>query len=302
MKELNNRHRRPGITGPIILISLGVIFLLNNMGFIGLNLWDVIMRFWPILLIAMGLDILIGRRSAWGAAIAVVVVLALLAGGIVFFDNQAQWTYAAEKFEIPLGNVEEATISLDPALGYLLVDALPKGSNVLLRGEVRPFSGEEIGKTVDISGTRATIDLRTEGVIVAPFFGGWSDQPSWDFALHPEVATDLIVDFGVGKAELDLQDLQIGDIHVEQGLGQMILLLPSADNMDINLDGGIGEIQVVIPEDVGVRIRAGVGIGNVLVPSDYTRDGDFYISPGYAAAENQIEMVIDLAIGSVQVR
>jgi len=299
---MNNRHRRPGITGPIILISLGVLFLLNNLGFIELNLWDVIMRFWPILLIAIGLDILIGRRSAWGAAIAAVVVLAILAGGIVFFDNQAQWTYASENFEIPLGNVEEATISLDPGLGYLLVDALPKGSNVLLRGEIRPFSGDEIGKTVDISGTRATIDLRTEGVIVAPFFGGWSDQPSWDLALHPEVATDLFVDFGVGKAELDLQDLQIGEIHVEQGLGQMILLLPSADNMDINLDGGIGEIRVVIPKDVGVRLRAGVGIGNVQVPSDFTRDGDFYLSPGYAAAENQIEMVIDLGIGSVQVR
>ena len=299
---MNDHHPRPGITGPIILISFGVIFLLNNLGFIELNLWDVILRFWPILLIAIGLDILIGRRSAWGAVIAVVVVLAILAGGIVFFDNQSKWTYAAEKFEIPLGNVEEATISLDPALGYLLVDALPKGSNVLLRGEVQPFSGEEIGKTVDITGTRATIDLRTEGVIVAPFFGGWSDQPSWDLALHPEVATDLIVDFGVGKAELDLQDLQIGEIHVEQGLGQMILLLPSTDNMDINLDGGIGEIQVVIPEDVGVRFRAGVGIGNVLVPSDYTRDGDFYLSPGYAAAENQIEMVIDLGIGSVHVR
>jgi len=82
----------------------------------------------------------------------------------------------------------------------------------------------------------------------------------------------------------------------------MILLLPSADNMDINLDGGIGEIRVVIPKDVGVRLRAGVGIGNVQVPSDFTRDGDFYLSPGYAAAENQIEMVIDLGIGSVQVR
>ncbi len=299
---MNDSHRRPGITGPIILISFGVIFLLNNLDLIELNLWDVIMRFWPILLIAIGLDILIGRRSAWGAVIAAAVVLAILAGGIVFFGSQSQWTYESENFEIPLGNVEEATVSLDPALGYLLVDALPKGSNVLLRGEVRPFSGEEIGKTVDISGTRATIDLRTEGVIVAPFFGGWSDQPSWDLALHPEVATDLIVDFGVGKAELDLQDLQIGEINVEQGLGQMILLLPSMDNMDINLDGGIGEIRVVIPEDVGVRFRAGVGIGNVLVPSDYTRDGDFYLSPGYAAAENQMEMVIDLGIGSVHVR
>jgi hypothetical protein len=299
---MNDRHRRPSIAGPIILISIGVIFLLNNLDVIELNVWDVIMRFWPILLIAIGLDILIGRRSAWGAAIAVVVVLAILAGGIIFFDNQSQWTYASENFEIPLGNAEEATFSLDPALGYLLVDALPRGSKLLLQGEVRPFSGEEIGKTVDFSGTRATIDLRTEGVIVAPFFGGWSDQPSWDLALHPEVTTDLIVDFGVGKAELDLQDLQINEIHVEQGLGQMILLLPSMDNMDIILEGGIGEIQVVIPEDVGVRLRAGVGIGNVLVPSDYTHDGDFYLSPGYAAAVNQIEMVIDLGIGSVRVR
>ncbi len=299
---MKDRHPRPSIAGPIILISFGVIFLLINLDVIELSAWDVIMRFWPILLIAIGLDKLIGRRSAWGAAIAVVMVLAILAGGIIFFDNQSQWTYASENFEIPLGNAEEATISLDPALGYLLVDALPMGSNVLLRGDVQPFSGEEIGKTIDFTGTQATIDLRTEGVIVAPLFGGWSNQPSWDLSLHPGVFTYLIVDLGVGKAELDLHDLQIGEMHVEQGIGQMIIMLPSTDNMDVNLEGGIGEIQVVIPEDVGARIRAGVGIGNVLVPSDYTRDGDFYVSPGYAAAVNHIEMDIDLGIGSVRVR
>lgn len=299
---MNDRHRRPSITGPVILIALGVIFLLNNLDLIELNAWDVVLRFWPILLIAVGLDILIGHRSAWGAAIAVVVVLAILAGGIVFFDNQPRWTYAPESVEIPLRNVENATVTLDPALGYLFIDALPKGSPTLVQGEVRPFSGEEISETVDFSGKRATIDLRTEGVIFMPFFSGWSNQPSWDLALHPGVTTDMIVDFGVGKAELDLRDLQIGEIKVEHGIGQTILLLPSADNMDIVLGGGIGEIRVVIPKDVGVRLRADVGIGNVLVPSDYTRDGDFYLSPGYAAAGKQIEMVIDLGIGSVQVR
>jgi hypothetical protein len=299
---MNDRHRRPSITGPIILISFGVFILLNNLGVIELNAWDIIMRFWPILLVAIGLEILIGRRTAWGAAIAILVVLAILVGGIVFFGNQSQRTFASENFEIPLGNTEEATISLDPALGYLLVDSLPMGSNVLLQVDVRPFPGEEITKIVDFSGTRATIDLRTEGVIVMPIFDGMSDRPSWGLALHPDVATDLNLNFGVGKAKLDLQNLQIGDIHVEQGIGQMILLLPSEDNMDVNLEGGIGEIRVVIPENVGVRLSADVGIGNVLVPSDYTRDGDFYLSPGYTAAGNQIEVVIDLGIGSVQVR
>ncbi len=299
---MNNRYRRPSITGPVILITLGVIFLLNNLGMIELNAWDVIMRFWPILLIAVGLDILIGHRSAWGAAIALVVVLAILAGGIVFFDNQPRWTYASESVEIPLGNVKNATVTLDPALGYLYVDALPKESKVLAQGEVRPFSGEEISETVDITSMRATIDLRSKDFIMMPFFSGWSDQPSWDLALHPGVVTDLIVDFGVGKAELDLRDLQIGEIQVEHGIGQTILLLPSADNIEVYLDGGIGEIRVVIPKGVGVRLRANVGIGNVQVPSDYTRDGDFYLSPGYAAAGKQIEMEIDLGIGSVQVR
>ncbi len=251
---MNNRYRRPSITGPVILIALGVIFLLNNLGLVELNVWDVVVRFWPILLIAVGLDILIGHRSAWGAAIALVVVLAILAGGIVFFDNQPQWTYAVERVEIPLGNVEHATVTLDPAIGYLLVDALPKGSKELVKGEVRPFSGEEFGETVDFSSTHATIDLRTKNVIVVPFFSARIDQPSWDLALNPSVVTDMIVDFGVGKVELDLRDLQIGEIQVGHGVGQTILLLPSADNMDIVLEGGIGEIRVVIPKDVGVRL------------------------------------------------
>ncbi len=299
---MNDRYRRPSITGPVILIALGVIFLLNNLGLVELNAWDIVLRFWPILLIAVGLDILIGHRSAWGSAISLVVILAILAGGIVFFDNQPRWKYAVQSVEIPLGNVGNATVTLDPAVGYLLVDALPKGSKALIKGEVRPFSGEEIGETVDFSGTRATIDLWTKGVIVVPFFSEWSDQPSWDLALHPGVAIDMVVDFGVGKAELDLRDLQIGELLVKHGVGQTILLLPAADNMDIVLEGGIGEIRVVIPKDAGVRLRADVGIGNVQVPSDYTRDGDFYLSPGYAAAEKQIEVVIDLGIGSVQVR
>lgn len=299
---MNSRYRRPSITGPVILIALGVIFLLNNLGLIELNVWDVVMRFWPILLIAVGLDILIGHRSAWGAAIALIVVLAILAGGIVFFDKQPRWTNASEKIEIPLRNVENAIVTIDPALGYLHLGALPKGAHTLVEGDVRPLIGEEISETIDFSGTRATVDLRTKGFIVVPFFSGWSGQPSWDLALHPGVAIDMIVDFGVGKVELDLRDLQIGEIQAEHGIGQLILLLPPEANDDIFLKGGIGEILVVIPKNVGVRLSADVGIGNVRVPSGYARDGDFYISPGYAAAEKQIEMVIDLGIGSVQVR
>jgi hypothetical protein len=40
----------------LILIALGVLFLLKNLGIISGSVWDI---FWPILLIVLGLEILI---------------------------------------------------------------------------------------------------------------------------------------------------------------------------------------------------------------------------------------------------
>ena len=45
----------PRLFWPIILIGVGVIFLLNNLGVITGSPWEVIWRLWPVLLIALGL-------------------------------------------------------------------------------------------------------------------------------------------------------------------------------------------------------------------------------------------------------
>lgn len=62
---------------PLILIGLGLFFLLSNLGLISWNFWEAVGRLWPIFLIAMGLDLLIGRRSLL-ASLAVVGATAVL--------------------------------------------------------------------------------------------------------------------------------------------------------------------------------------------------------------------------------
>ncbi len=85
MEQQQHYHgRRGGFAWPLILIALGVIFLLSNMGMLNWNVWDVIWRLWPVLLIAIGLDILFGRRSALGSLIALVLVIAVIAGAVWF--------------------------------------------------------------------------------------------------------------------------------------------------------------------------------------------------------------------------
>jgi lia operon protein LiaF len=73
---------RGSLAGPAVLIGLGIVFLLNNLGYLGWGIWDTLLRLWPVLLIAVGLDLLIGRRSALGSALLALLVVAALGAAI----------------------------------------------------------------------------------------------------------------------------------------------------------------------------------------------------------------------------
>lgn len=54
------RHRGNLPVGPIVLIALGVVFLLNTLGFWSI---DRLLRFWPVILIAAGVYMLYARLA-----------------------------------------------------------------------------------------------------------------------------------------------------------------------------------------------------------------------------------------------
>ena len=49
-----HKTKRPSLLGGLLWIGLGVLFLLRNLS-IGPDLWSMIARYWPILLILLGL-------------------------------------------------------------------------------------------------------------------------------------------------------------------------------------------------------------------------------------------------------
>ena len=50
---MSHKHR-PSLLGALIWIGIGVLFLLQNFGF-GPNVWSLARRYWPVLLILLGL-------------------------------------------------------------------------------------------------------------------------------------------------------------------------------------------------------------------------------------------------------
>ena len=79
------RVRGQSIIWAVILIVIGTLFLLNNFGLIsGFSLYRLL-SLWPILLIAIGLDLILGRENryisyliATGALVAAFLVAPLL--------------------------------------------------------------------------------------------------------------------------------------------------------------------------------------------------------------------------------
>ena len=56
---------RPHLIAPIVLIVVGTIFLLNNLGLTDLHLGQLMRTWWPAILIVVGISLLFkrGRRQ-----------------------------------------------------------------------------------------------------------------------------------------------------------------------------------------------------------------------------------------------
>lgn len=78
---------RPSVIGPVILILAGLLLLLSNLGILSWSLWELLWRLWPVGLVAVGLDMLIGRRTSWGGWVVLAVTLVLVAVSIWFMNT-----------------------------------------------------------------------------------------------------------------------------------------------------------------------------------------------------------------------
>jgi hypothetical protein len=299
MKE---KRRRVSLVGPVILIGLGVVLLLNNLGILAWSAWDVIFRLWPILLIAVGLDLFIGRRSALGSLLVLVLTLAILAGALWLFEAGVGigQPVAGEEVRQALEGATQATVVIDPGAGSLRVEALPESGN-LVEGVVHVGSRERVVPNFSVRDGTATFILRGQGATFGPFVGG-GDRPAWDLGLNRDVPLQLEVSLGAGESDLDLTGLMVSGLKINMGVGLTTVTLPDKGRFQAKVDSAIGQTVVIIPEGMAARIRVDTGIGGSQLPADYRRQDNTYTSPGYESADNRVDLEVNQAIGSITIR
>jgi hypothetical protein len=299
---LDGIWRRQGLVGATVMIVLGIVFLLSNLGYLDLNVWATIFRLWPILLIAIGFDVLIGRRSLIASLIGLVVILAILAGALWISGIGVAGGRSVTGIEVSqfLDDAERANLQISPAVGELKVSAL-SDSSYLIAGQVPDLGGQTVREDYAISGGTASYRLTTGRVDVISWPGNNADW-AWDLGLTTQIPLDLDVEMGVGSMRLDLTELQLDDLNVSMGVGSVTVNLPGAEDYQAQLEGAIGELIVVVPPEAGVRVNADTGLAAVDVPAGYSENNNVYTSPNYDTAQTQIDLSVSQAIGRIEIR
>jgi hypothetical protein len=298
-------HRRPSLFWPIILIGVGAILLLSNLNIITGNPWAIVWRLLPVLLIAMGLDILVGHRSGVGSIVGGLLGLAVIGlvlwvliakpalPGLTFSGN-----LQTQHIQAPLNNAQTAKVSISFATGTNDLKALIDSPN-LIEGDLSFYGTIDFTPSTD--GSTANIRLSESGGSFGfPFMSDSGEK--WSIGLNTKVTYDLDLNMGVGTSTIDLSKLTLTNAKLSVGVGQVEVRLPSTGKFNFKIDGGVGTLKIRLPSRLGVHIDLDSGLGSFNAGSRLRSIGNnVYETDGFSSASDQITLKIDAGVGSINV-
>jgi len=242
---------------PVILIAVGILWLLIQIGFVPPGLVTALGRWWPLLLVGGGLDLLIpARRPAKVPFVAIAAVLMLLIGLVTPAGAGSDERQVREPLSQGVRSVvAEITTSHQPTTITTTSDPFS-----LIEAD---FSGGNPGR-VSTSGSR---DAR---VTVRPSRGGlpFSRPGRWDIALPTSVPLSLTVDGGSGALNLELDRASLASLEIDGSSGGVSAALPgNGAAYRAEVDGGSGSVELSIAPGASVDMEAefGSGSGSVFV-------------------------------------
>jgi len=285
------RKRRGSLLFPLALVFLGVMFLLTNLDVVDSSIWSQLIRYWPVLLILLGIDTLLQRPSVGAAVGAIIGAAVLIAAGITlfyFFAPEA-WITEQQQFAHPLGGATAAEIVLscrDCSMNVGPKSDLSDSEN-LISGSLILRRDEHLTQTVRGDGAETQFLLESDYRL--PFLrSAQREDHVWDLNLSESIPLSLSIATN-GIVNLDLTGIIVESADISTGDNLCTIILSRESNTTVYLSGS--HVEVRVPEDIGVRV-AGSTSKELTVPPDYVQTENGILSPNYESALYRSDIVL----------
>ena len=287
----------------ILLLFLGVVFLLQTLDVLPWGLWGTLWRFWPVLIIIIGLGILLRRYNVWLVSLLILAILCACLGIAIWqYGPSPPAGVVTESYSEPLGNIERAEIEVDFAGGSLTMLSLPSISPnfVEASSEVRNGIG---GMRADFhrQDSEGKLYLTTEQVGRKL----WREVGiRWEVRFTRNATLAFNISVAASNIALDFSELVVTQLRLDIDAGNCTVRMPaSAGTTYAYIDAVAANVEVTIPEGVEARIRVDTDLCNLDIDeSRFLKRGDYYVSQNFDIAENRIDLEINCDVGRVEIK
>lgn len=292
--------RRGSIVFAVLLVGLGVLFLYANLR--GWSAWPFVSRWWPLLLILLGLGKLWDHFRArshpeaagtTGLTAGAIVLVALLFLGLALSHERGRRD-AHEAESVDRQGADSVRVQIEMGAGQL---KLSGGASKLLEANFRYSEGEGKPKVrYNVSGTRGELMVTQES---ADFHVGTTHN-EWDLRLANDVPMELKIEMGAGQGDLRLAGLALTKLNLEMGAGQATVDLTGEwkKDLDVKIEGGVGTATIRLPKNVGVRVHASGGIGSINARG-LRRDAGEYVNEAYGHSPVTLRLDVEGGVGTI---
>ncbi|GAP20638.1 LiaF transmembrane domain-containing protein [Leptolinea tardivitalis] len=296
---LDGLIRGNGITASVLIIGFGGVLLAGNLGYIEISAWELLTKAWPLILIGMGLDIIVGHRTVARSLIGLFIAFLLIAGLVWVADFSLPGSVKTQEFNQNYRQESSLILNLDRTAGSIKVKSGSK-SDSLVKARLNLLKNETVEPVIQQNADSTEIDLEDNKTL----FPGTSrpvQNLAWEIAVNPKPLLILKSKIAMGENNLDLRDLNVKELVCETAAGRSVIYVSETRDSRYRISGATGQISIHVPAGAPVKITAEKAIGALTVPSKYVRENGFYKSPAYKSGAPAIEISVELPIGAIQV-
>ncbi len=287
----------------IFLIFLGIVFLLNNFGILSWNLWQNLWKFWPILLILFGTEIILGRNFT-PRGLGFLIVLIFIVPVILILNPFTGNPLATQTalFKKPLANLTKASINFNLASSNLKISELEPISTDLFLGTLKYsqlLPKPNLTEEQHFGEAQFTISQSSKDQI--PFSNNLGN--SGIFSLTRLIPLELNFKGSTAVLELNLEKLRISFLDVETEAGNIDIRFAKDYSTRAFLKTKASLIKLKIPENTAASIKLNSSFKTLKIDSNKFKkiDSNTYKSTNFDQASNKIEVEISGSVSSIEI-
>ena len=280
----------------IFLIFLGAAFLFRMFGWFHFS-WCEIWRFWPVILIIIGISCI--RMKGWLKNTLMIIALAGLLIALVSNSRFCGGNFRGHTRTVHVsGNIMNVETSRDGNFATLEVGVGASRLNLFETTEHLSetwLDGERVS-IVEFSEEREQRERFRRSVNQ-----GSTRTANVDIALNDSPIWDLEFNVGAASANLDLSAFKVRDIEINSGAASIDLKIGEKHpRTGIEINTGASNVTVRVPKDADTKVVSTRFLMSKSLDG-FVRSGNTHRTENFGSAEQTIIIEVSGAIGNFEV-